>query len=41
LAINTEFRIKNGIKIVQIVLFSDYKQKGLPNSVNEIIRFDE
>lgn len=41
LAINTEFRIKNGIKIVQIVLFSDYKQKGLPNSVNEIICFEE
>jgi hypothetical protein len=41
LGINTEFRLKLGIEIVHIVLFSDYKQKGLPNMVNEILPFEE
>jgi hypothetical protein len=41
LGINTEFRLKVGVQIVQIVLFSDYKQKGLPNMVDDILPFEE
>lgn len=40
LGINTEFRLKVGVEIVQIILFSDYKQKGLPNKMNEIMPFN-
>lgn len=41
LAINTEFRLRVGVEIVQIVLYSDYKQNGLPNTIPDILPFGE